>query len=128
MVFQQFRHQKNKFSSVNQLFLIASDVNSYIFPFDKRRLPAPTNDASGWNTKVKGPPVNMIAENENDKLKFYGRGLQVRFIDQMTSKKHPFCARVLRSNLLDFQKNYHFFETELNGAIRTHMEVPPHGI
>jgi len=112
----------------DQLFLIASDVSSYIFPLDIRRVPAPTNDASGWNTKVKGPPVNMIAENENDKLKFYGRGLQVRFMDHRATMNSTDVTTVLRSNLLDFQKNYHFFETELNGAIRTHMEVPPHGI
>jgi hypothetical protein len=112
----------------DQLFLIASDVKSYIFPLDIRRVPAPTNDASGWNTKVKGNPVKMIAENENDKLKFYGRGLQVRFMDQLASIKKQFCAKVMKSNILDFQKNYHFFETEINGKIRTHMETRPHGL
>ena len=112
----------------DQLFLITSDVSSYIFPLDIRRVPAPTNNFSGWNTKVKGAPVNMIAENENDKLTFYGRGLQVRFMDQLHSLERQFCSNVLKLNILDFQKNYHFFETEVNGTIRTHMEIRSHGL
>ena len=85
---------------------MASDTNTYIFAIDIRRVPAPTNDASGWNTKVKGRPIPIIAKHENDLRQFYGQGLQVRLMeDNNAPGKKMFCTAVLNSNVMDFQKN-----------------------
>jgi hypothetical protein len=114
----------------DQLFVMASDKPTHIFAIDIRRVPAPTNDASGWDTKVKGRPIPMIAKNENELHQFYGQGLQVRLMeDNITPGKKKFCTAVLNSNAMDFQKNYHIFEAHRDGdgALNTYMEIRPHG-
>jgi hypothetical protein len=112
----------------DQLFVMASDVGTHIFAFDIRRVPAPTNNASGWDTKVKGRPIPMIAKHENDSHQFYGQGLQVRLMEDNNAPGNKmFCNAVLNSNVMDFQKNYHIFEARRDGILTTYMEIRPHG-
>eukprot|EP00548_Thalassiothrix_antarctica_P015548 CAMPEP_0194168208 /NCGR_PEP_ID=MMETSP0154-20130528/3248_1 /TAXON_ID=1049557 /ORGANISM="Thalassiothrix antarctica, Strain L6-D1" /LENGTH=487 /DNA_ID=CAMNT_0038879305 /DNA_START=128 /DNA_END=1592 /DNA_ORIENTATION=- len=111
----------------DQLFMISSDNRSYIFVLDIRRVPAPTNDGLGWDTKVKGTPVKMITpEGENSTL-FYGSGLQIRFLH--SKGKGARCQRLKLDNALDWRKNYHIFEAQdsKSGDIKTYMETRPFG-
>ncbi len=115
----------------DQLFVMTSDTKTFIFPIDIRRVPGPTNDASDWNTKVKGKPIPMIVNDNNDvkRHQFYGRGLQIRLMEEKNAPgRRNFCKNFLDSNIMDFQKNYHIFETTNNeGAMKTYMEIRPHG-
>ena len=112
----------------DQLFVVTSDVKTYIFPIDIRRVPAPTNDVFGWKTKLLGKPVEMIVKNETMKHHFYGRGLQVRLMENNFRGYRKNIRNVLRSNVFDFQKNYHVYEAEQNGVVNTFMEIRPHGM
>jgi len=120
----------------DQLFVVASDSKSYIFPIDIRRVPAPTNSAIGWDTKLKGEPIPMIPTigEEDEEIQsqnlFYGRGLQIRLSEKIVTEKWN-CAGAFHSLVLDYQKNYHFFTNgsmDKNGLINTYMEVRPHGM
>lgn len=110
----------------DQLFMISSDANSYIFAIDLRRVPVPTNNSTDWDTKVKGNPVKMV-DIDKPNL-FYGKGLQVRFWVTGTKRKNK-CFYFLFDNSLDFRKNYHVFEAQdpKTGHIKTYMEMRPFG-
>lgn len=110
----------------DQLFVIASDIHSYIFPIDIRRVPNRTNEYSDWNTKIKGKSVPMIlndAADSYEQIQFYGEGIQVRLMEY---SKKKFCTTALIHFSLDWQKNYHVFDVERNGTIKTYMELRPH--
>lgn len=93
----------------DQLFMTASDVNTKIFPIDIRRVPAPTNSAEGWQTKMTNDPVPMIPQDPSSHL-FYGRGLQVRFMKNVKPQNETDCELILNYNAIDRMKNYHFFD------------------
>ena len=130
----------------DQLFMVSSDSRTYIFVIDIRRVPSPTNDVSGWDTKVKGTPVRMgsVSDQEDEKKSshFYGQGLQLRFRDDQ--KPPGYCTTILLANILDANKNYHFFDVVAHQSeddpvgietsntydtktVDTFMEIRPHG-
>jgi hypothetical protein len=92
----------------DQLFMTGSDRYTIIIPLDIRRVPAPTNDALYWNTKITSVPVPMIVEKGKSSEMFYGNGIQVRFMNNINPPigAKP-CHIVLKYNSMDWKKNYH---------------------
>ncbi|GFH61758.1 hypothetical protein CTEN210_18234 [Chaetoceros tenuissimus] len=114
----------------DQLFLYTSEGASYIFPIDIRRVPAPTNNVSDWNTKMVSEAVPMIAREKFEKSLFYGTGLQVRFMDELRPPDAEYlfyCQGMWAHRAADRNKNYHVFEgMDENGILDTYMELRPH--
>jgi hypothetical protein len=112
----------------DQLFMTGSDRYTIIIPLDIRRVPAPTNDALYWNTKITSVPVPMIVEKGKSSEMFYGNGIQVRFMNNINPPigAKP-CHIVLKYNSMDWKKNYHVFDVPgFNGMASTYMEIRPH--
>jgi hypothetical protein len=116
----------------DQLFMMASDVKTVITPIDIRRVPRPTNDAKGWNTKIKSKPIPMIQQKDDEfSILFYGTGLQVRFMENIRPPKVKSCVTILAYNSFDWKKNYHVFDIpdpDGKGAMLTYTELRPHNI
>ena len=117
----------------DQLFMTASDRKTSIFPIDIRRVLGPTNDAKGWNTKMKSKPVPMIPEEGDSPDFFYGKGLQVRFMDDIAPKNRSLgtgCKYDLNYHSMDWKKNYHVFDVpDVHGSGEnptTYIELRPH--
>ena len=113
----------------DQLFLTASDTKTVIFPFDIRRVPGPTNDADGWNAKIKSQPIPMTPQEGDLSDIFHGVGLQVRFNQIQPLDGGRACDNTLNLNIFDAMKNYHVFDIpDPNGGddADTYMEVVPH--
>mmetsp|Transcript_17112 Transcript_17112/g.22211 ORF Transcript_17112/g.22211 Transcript_17112/m.22211 type:complete len:646 (-) Transcript_17112:105-2042(-) len=121
----------------DQLFVITFDApGAYIFPIDIRRVPAPTNDDSDWNTtKIKGKAIPMILESsvgeydDGETLKFYGSGLQIRLMERRWANgtNKYICTAYFKSNFMDKWKNYHIFDVkQQDGSFDTYMEIRPH--
>ena len=117
----------------DQLFLTTSDRKTSIFPIDIRRVLGPTNDAEGWNTKMKSKPVPMIPEEGDSPDLFYGKGLQVRFMDDIAPKnssRGTGCKWGANYHSMDWKKNYHVFDVpDVHGSGEnpvTYIELRPH--
>ena len=118
----------------DQLFVMASDKRTFIFPIDIRRVPAAIDSDEGpdWDTKIKGTPISMTTSKPDLVGRSYGEGLQLRLMDDLFPGKLR-CGKLLSWNVMDFQKNYHVFdmrEPDSNGnagAMSAYMEMRPHG-
>ena len=117
----------------DQLFVIASDKRTFIFPIDIRRVPAAIDSDEGpdWDTKIKGTPISMTTSKPDLVGRSYGEGLQLRLMDDLFPGELR-CGKLLSWNVMDFQKNYHVFDmrepdSNGNGTMGAYMEMQPHG-
>jgi len=114
----------------DQLFVTAAGYSkTHILPIALRRVASPTEDRSGWDTKLKGqvfPPPSASGRNSTGDGEIpasYGSGLQVKLLDigkQIPLKK----TSELKMSRLRFYdgKNLHVFQGTDN---RTYLECWP---